>query len=187
MTQICCADLLCGWKRYWSLSLEIMYFFATIVFGFLSIKFSWKRAGPPHWYSPPSERIEPSEDIPEGQTLFWRIVFQTSFHEINGWLIHIPFFSENSKNRFVIGLKTEIKPKKDQRRRKREIVRGKTTKIPPSEKLFPSTDEPSLFGNICTMMEMLEPAEDKIGMTQKIHFKTFMQLYIYIFFYLHCK
>ena len=70
-----------------------------------------------------------------------------------------------------MGLKTEIIPKKDQRRRKREIVRGKTTKIPPSEKLFPSTDEPSLFGNICIMMEMLEPAEDKIGMTQKIHLK----------------
>ena len=41
------------------------------VIGFLSkIKFSVKRAGPAHWYSPPYQQIEPSEDIPERQTIF---------------------------------------------------------------------------------------------------------------------
>ena len=120
------------------------------------------------------------------------IVLKKSISNLFSWTQCLPdsypnFFSENSPNGFVIGLKTEIIPQKDQRRRKREIVRGKTTKIPPSEKLFPSADEPSLFGNICTTMETLEPAEDKIGITQKIHFKTFMQVYIYLFFYLHCK
>ena len=40
------------------------------VIGFPSIKFSVKRAGPTHWYSRASQQIEPSEDIPERQTIF---------------------------------------------------------------------------------------------------------------------
>ena len=82
------------------------------------------------------------------------IVLKNSISNLFSWNQCLPdsdpnfFSSENSTSRFVIGLKTEIILKKDQRRRKREIVRGKTTKIPPSEKLFPSTDEPSLFGNL---------------------------------------
>ena len=87
----------------------------------------------------------------------------------NQWLAdtYPIFFSENSKNRFVIGLKTEIKPKKDQRRRKREIVRGKTTKIPPSEKLFPSTDEPSLFGNLFLNVNVNVLHDGKVGTSRR--------------------
>ena len=51
------------------------------VIGFASIKFSVKRAGPAHWYSRPSQQIEPSEDIPERQTILLRI-FQIPQREI---------------------------------------------------------------------------------------------------------
>ena len=51
------------------------------VIGFASIKFSVKRAGPAHWYSRPSQQIEPSEDIPERQTRVLRKV-QNSQREI---------------------------------------------------------------------------------------------------------
>ena len=44
-------------------------------------KFSVKRAGPAHWYSRPSQQIEPSEDIPERQTRVLRI-FWNSQREI---------------------------------------------------------------------------------------------------------
>ena len=53
-----------------------------------------------------------------------------------------------------MGLKTEIIPKKDQRRRKREIVRGKTTKIPPSEKNFSHQQTNRLYLEIFSSMSM---------------------------------
>ena len=137
MTQICCADLLCGWKRYWSLSLDLMYFFPTIVFGFLSIKFSWKRAGPSHWYSRPSERIEPSEDIPEGQTLFWRIVFQTSFHEINVYLIRIPIFILKTAKTDVYGFKNWDNTEKGSTEKKERNRSWKDNKDTAIRKTFP--------------------------------------------------
>ena len=44
------------------------------VIGFPSKKFFFaKRARPAHWYSRPSQQIEPSEDIQERQTFFLKI------------------------------------------------------------------------------------------------------------------
>ena len=50
------------------------------VIGFPSIKFSVKRAEPAHWYSRPLQQIEPSEEIPERQTIL-RKIFQISQRE----------------------------------------------------------------------------------------------------------
>ena len=57
-------------KPYENLTFLLLACWPSSVIGFPSIKFSVKRAGPPHWYSPASQQIEPSEDIPERQTIF---------------------------------------------------------------------------------------------------------------------